>query len=98
MKTIHLPIISGIILLCVGIMLLIIIYYLQHNPANFPHCMVSGKAIACPMPPDEPYYWSYLEPITYIGIASCCVEIILMLYKTLNNRRKQSTDLRQGED
>lgn len=87
MKTLHISIISGIILFCLGIVLLSTSYYLQQpNPANFPHCMVSGKAIACCCPPDEPYYYSYLDPMTYIGIAGCCIGIILILYKTLSFR------------
>jgi hypothetical protein len=99
MKTLH-PIIIGIILLGLGIMLLIISYSLQQPyPTINTHCMVVGdKAVQCPPSTDEPYYWSYLEPMTYIGIASCCIGIILILYKILSDRRKQSTDFRQGED
>ena len=92
MKTLHPTIILGIIFLGLGIMLLALVPYLDELDKQYIkswdllHCTNISETISCPFAPEP--YWSYLQPITYTGMALCCIGIILVSYKVLNNRMK----------
>ncbi len=91
MKTLHISIIitTGITLLGLGIVLLVVRFYLDEfdrqyaQSWNFLHC---HTVIPCPFGPYP--YDQYLQPLVYFGITICCIGILLILGKILNNRMK----------
>jgi hypothetical protein len=48
----------------------------------------SIQYLGCPFSPEP--YWSYIQPLLYIGIAFCCIGIILISAKILNDKMKSS--------
>ncbi|MGI0060190.1 MAG: hypothetical protein ACREBJ_10535 [Nitrosotalea sp.] len=88
MKTLHPIITTGIILVSLGIVLLVLRFYLdelaQRSAQSWYSINCNPSCLIAPLPD----YWYFLQPLIYLGITICCIGIILISYKILDNRMR----------
>jgi len=78
----------GSIILSTGIVLLVLEYYLDELAQRSAQLWYSVNChTSCPIAP-LPDYWYFLQPLIYFGITLCCIGIILLFGKILNDRMK----------
>lgn len=92
MKKISPIMIIGICLLSLGIVLLSLSFYLEELNQEYGRAWeithpCNIRSLGCPFSPEP--YWEYIQPVLYIGIAFCCIGIIIISAKILKNRMEK---------